>query len=238
MAWPSSSARTKTWGTEILTAGDLDGQLDLLHQYNNDQLNATTGHKHTGGTSDGPLINPATSLVIASQAQGDFLFASSATAWARLGAGTAGQGLTTGGAAANPAWAGFTTQGDVEYHNGTTRTRLAAGTAGKALITGGAGANPTWDFPSGQLGSWVSKSATTIYQAATDGFVVAGTTSGGATNILYSDSAATPTTVRSQGFGGAAGTCSVFSPVKKGDYYQVTTSGGGGFFMYFIALGS
>lgn len=56
MAWPSASSRTKTWGTEILTAGDLDGQFDILHQYNNDQLNGTTGHKHSGGTSDGPQI--------------------------------------------------------------------------------------------------------------------------------------------------------------------------------------
>lgn len=83
-------------------------------------------------------------LVISSQAQGDILYASSATVWARLGAGTAGQALTTGGAAANPAFAGMTTQGDVEYHNGTTRTRLAAGTSGHFLKTQGAGANPVW----------------------------------------------------------------------------------------------
>lgn len=62
MAWPSSSARTKTWGTEILTAGDLDGQFDILHTYNNDQLNATTGHKHSGGTSDGPQIPLSTGI--------------------------------------------------------------------------------------------------------------------------------------------------------------------------------
>lgn len=57
MAWPSSSARTKNWGTEILTDADLEAQLDLLHTYNNDQLNATTGHGHTGGTNDGPKID-------------------------------------------------------------------------------------------------------------------------------------------------------------------------------------
>lgn len=56
-AWPSTSARTKTWGTEILTAGDLDGQFDILHQYNNDQLNSTTGHNHSGGTSEGPQLD-------------------------------------------------------------------------------------------------------------------------------------------------------------------------------------
>lgn len=105
MAWPTPSARTKTWGTEILTAVDLDGQFDVLHTYNNDELNGTTGHGHTGGTNDGPKIPINTSLTIASQAQGDIIYASSSTVFARLGAGTAGQVLTTQGAAANPTWA-------------------------------------------------------------------------------------------------------------------------------------
>jgi hypothetical protein len=42
----------------------------------------------------------------------------------------------------------MTTQGDIEYHNGTTRTRLPAGTDGQYLKSQGAGANPTWDTPS------------------------------------------------------------------------------------------
>ena len=45
-----------------------------------------------------------TALVTTSQAQGDILYASSASAWTRLGYGTSGQSLITGGAAANPAW--------------------------------------------------------------------------------------------------------------------------------------
>lgn len=43
-------------------------------------------------------------LVVGSQAQGDVPYASSATVWTRLGAGTNGQFLQTGGAAANPSW--------------------------------------------------------------------------------------------------------------------------------------
>jgi len=39
-----------------------------------------------------------------SQAQGDVLYASSTTQLSRLGAGTAGQHLITGGASANPSW--------------------------------------------------------------------------------------------------------------------------------------
>lgn len=61
-AWPSSSARTKNWSTEILTDGDLEGQLDILHSYFNDSLNASTGHAHTGGTADGPKITLTTGV--------------------------------------------------------------------------------------------------------------------------------------------------------------------------------
>lgn len=104
MAWPTASARTKNWGSEILTDTDLEAQLDLLHTYFNDSLNGTTGHGHDGTTNDGPKIDVAGSLTIASQAQGDIIYASSASAWARLGAGTSGKYLKTQGAAANPTW--------------------------------------------------------------------------------------------------------------------------------------
>lgn len=48
-------------------------------------------------------VDIATGIAIASEAQGDVLYRG-ASNWARLGAGTAGQALTTGGAAANPSW--------------------------------------------------------------------------------------------------------------------------------------
>lgn len=46
-------------------------------------------------------------LVTTSQAQGDILYASSSTAWTRLGAGTSGYILKTQGAGANPAWVDY-----------------------------------------------------------------------------------------------------------------------------------
>lgn len=104
-AWPSVSARTKTWGAEVLTAADFHGQFDLIHTYINAMMNASTGHGHTGSTNDGPKLNIAAALTIASQAQGDIIYASSGSAFARLGAGTSGQFLQTLGAAANPVWA-------------------------------------------------------------------------------------------------------------------------------------
>lgn len=54
--------------------------------------------------STGQKVN-LTALVATSQAQGDIIYASSATAMERLAAGTSGQFLKTLGAGANPVWA-------------------------------------------------------------------------------------------------------------------------------------
>lgn len=102
MSYPSDLVRTKNWGTEILTDTDLEGQLDLIIAWLMACVNASTGHKHTGASNDAPPISPETGLLIASQATGDILYASSATVWARLGIGTTGQVLTV--AAGLPAW--------------------------------------------------------------------------------------------------------------------------------------
>lgn len=97
-AWPSNSARTKTWGAEVLTAADLHTQFDLLHDWLNAVFNGTTGHDHTGGTNTGPKLSIASAIMIASQATGDVYYASSATANARLGIGSGNEVLgITGG---------------------------------------------------------------------------------------------------------------------------------------------
>jgi hypothetical protein len=116
MAWPSASARTKNWGTEILTDTDLEAQLDLLHTYLNAALHATTGHGHTGTTSDGPLLSLTAAVTgtlpttnggtgLSSYTQGDIIYSSAANTLAKLAAGTSGYFLKTGGAGANPSWA-------------------------------------------------------------------------------------------------------------------------------------
>lgn len=56
MAFPSDSARTKNWGSEVLTDSDLEAQLDLLHTYLKDALNSTTGHNHDGTSNQGPKL--------------------------------------------------------------------------------------------------------------------------------------------------------------------------------------
>lgn len=108
MAWPTDLVRTKNWGTEVLTDSDLEGQFDLIIDWLMAFANETTGHSHDATENEGPKIDIATSLKVTSQAQGDVIYASSATAWARLAPGTSGQFLKTQGAAANPIWATVT----------------------------------------------------------------------------------------------------------------------------------
>lgn len=65
--------------------------------------------------------NDLAKMVVASQAQGDVFYASSATAIARLGAGTAGYVLKTQGAAANPVWAFLNATGTYAGDNTVNR---------------------------------------------------------------------------------------------------------------------
>lgn len=103
MAFPSDSARTKNWNTEILTDADLEGQLDILHAYFVASLNSTTGHSHDGTSNQGPKIN-ISNLTVSSQATGDIYYASSSTANARLAIGTAGKFLQVNSGATAPEW--------------------------------------------------------------------------------------------------------------------------------------
>lgn len=57
--FPSDSVRTKNWITEILTDADLEGQLDLLHEYLKAALNSSTGHVHDGTSNQAPKLDKA-----------------------------------------------------------------------------------------------------------------------------------------------------------------------------------
>lgn len=125
--FPSDSIRTKDWGSEVLTDSDLETQFDLLHSYFQACLNATTGHAHTGASNQGPKISPA-NLLIASQATGDLLYASSATAWARLAKGTTSQVLVGGD---TPSWgavpaAAIPTASSAEVKTGTEAAKYVS----------------------------------------------------------------------------------------------------------------
>jgi hypothetical protein len=100
---------------------------------------------------------------VGSPAQGA-IFYRGATVWNALAAGTNGQVLTSGGAAANPSWTTLpadtdtlatltdvtlsgTAQGDLLYRGASAWNNLAHGTAGQLLQSGGAAANPSWVTP-------------------------------------------------------------------------------------------
>lgn len=102
MAWPANSARTKNWGTEILTDTDLESEFDLLHGYINDMMNSSSGHKHDGTTAEGPKIITA-NINDAAGTAGD-VFYSDGSSLTRLAVGTAGQALVVNSGATAPEW--------------------------------------------------------------------------------------------------------------------------------------
>lgn len=88
---------------------------------------------------------------------------------------------------------------------------------------------------SGVFGAWVSQSNNTVYQASTDGFVIAYNSAGATEVIGLTDGNNPPTTKRigitSPGGGYPSG---ITMPVRKGDYWKVT----GADVVYWLPLGS
>ncbi len=140
-----ASTTTLAAGTSLSSGTTLDVGTTITAGSGNIQITTAAGYV------DGA------NLAIASQAIGDILQASSTTAWARLGSGTAGFVLTAGGAATVSAWAqpnaaklliASQAIGDVLYASSTTAwARLGTGTVGQLMTAGGAGAAPSWTSP-------------------------------------------------------------------------------------------
>lgn len=86
------------------------------------------------------------------------------------------------------------------------------------------------------FGSWASKLNNTVYLAATDGFVVACSTTPGYGAAGYTDSSTPPTTQRIGSYlaGDSAVPSGITMPVKKGDYWKVTNCST----VYWLPLGS
>jgi hypothetical protein len=81
--------------------------------------------------------------------------------------------------------------------------------------------------PQVAFGSWVSRSGDTVYQASTDGFVLAwGSRDGEPPGVRgYTDSSNPPATLRiasREGEYGNTSRQSITMPVKKDDYWKVT----------------
>jgi len=95
-------------------------------------------------------------------------------------------------------------------------------------------------FVSKVLGAWETKSVNTVYQAATDGFVLSYVSLGeGGYLRTLTDSSDSPTTKRADQ-STASGTTQFVAtqtvPVKKNDYYKIESSGSPT--IYWIPLGS
>jgi len=132
-------------------------------------VNDSMGPSGTGDAwMDSVCTITVTDVTVGSDAAGDLLYKSSATALARLAKGTSAQFLQMNSGATAPQWSSFSgditvaaggattvtdftiasqAQGDILYFNGTDWARLGAGTSGYYLKTQGAAANPAWDIP-------------------------------------------------------------------------------------------
>jgi len=104
VSYPSDLARTKNWGTEILTDADLESQLDLIITWVMAALNASSGHKHDATSNEGPKVL-VSDLNLTSGAAGDVVY-HNGTNLIRLAKGTAYQNLRMNSGATAPEWGG------------------------------------------------------------------------------------------------------------------------------------
>ena len=96
------------------------------------------------------------------------------------------------------------------------------------------------------FGAWETKSEGQVYQASTDGLVLAVASNSGVSQVLlsgFTDSNSNPTTLRigqlATRDGDTGGfSVSIIMPVRKGDYWKVTTFQGAADFVYWIPLGN
>lgn len=129
-----------------------------------------------------------------------------------------------------PSYGGKLVLAEVRIVNGDTYIPASRITDVRAFIT-----NST-PVISGIFGSWTARSNNTVYLAATDGFVCAGSTAvyGGMCSG-YTDGSNPPTTLRAQNQDGStANTMWINMPVRKGDYWKVT----GASTVYWMPMGT
>lgn len=175
------------------------------------------------GVSFNKLISPS-----GVAAQGEVLFYG-ASGLTYTGVGTSGQPLISQGASANATFGNISAAGSVS----------AAAITSAPSMPAGAGLFPVANI-GGLFGSPVSKSFTTVYQAATDGWVEAvGITAGGGGGNIFgiTDSSSSPSTIVQQ-YGSVDFTESVSFYVKKNNYYEVTLPSGVPTSMTFTPIGS
>lgn len=187
----SLAAVTSKWINTISTSGvpsatqpnftDLTGAATLaqLPSISNNSILAN----NSGGTAIPSALTASNVLDMINNVQGDVLYRSG-SAWVALAPGTSGQVLTTGGAAANPAWAtvsGTGTVTSVATNNGLTGgTITTTGTIGLATIatgnvlayTGAGSGVPVATTPSAVLDVIGSTTGNILYRSSGSGWQV------------------------------------------------------------------
>jgi len=129
---------------------------------------------------------------------------------------------------------------------GAQGTQGPTGPIGPTGPTGATGTQgPAGTVPA--LGAWAGKDINTVYQAATDGFVLAYEYSNANGAFLslqgYTDGSNPPTTARAMVWGennpalNTTTSMSIMMPVRKGDYWQVQC-GGWSYQVYWIPFGN
>ena len=119
----------------VIVAAEHNSNFDTIYNdYNGNITNANVASGAAIGDTKLASITTAgkvniSALTVSSQAQGDIIYASGASTWARLGPGTTGQFLKTQGAAANPIWADSTVPaGSVVQSVKTINSAVSTGT--------------------------------------------------------------------------------------------------------------
>ena len=166
-------------------------------------------------------------------------------------ASTGGNGIAETSATSYCLWA---------YASGPTSTFEVAINQTSASMTGCANARmigklyngtgnaieQVWDGEVGKVfGVWQTLSRSTVYQAETDGFVLAYALATGSDNFIFrcnSDNVNPPTIIRSRVYLVAGSiddtdTYSIITPVKKFDYWEVTAAGHGTSTVFWVPIG-
>lgn len=145
------ATRQKTWSTgDTITENDMNADWNNFYSEKitaSNIANGAVGNNQLGTITTANKIN-FSSVFTAGQAQGDTIYYNG-SAWTRLGTGTAGQALISGGAAANPSWGGALPWTNVLWvvYTPSTGAVLDCYPAGVTVTNTGVG-DETINFPS------------------------------------------------------------------------------------------